>query len=397
MGKAKRHHRKAEAAGKYSLVVAPENVWPALTGLRGLAALGVLLFHSFLLAGSPGSVPAPLSWLFRIGWSGVDIFFTLSAFLLTMPFVAARAAGEAPPALRNYWRHRAWRVLPAYYVQLVILFALSLAGMKAAGYWQPPGAAGLAVNALFLYDLVPLVGPAVPPWWTLPVEMGFYLVLPAFVPLLTPRRWPWLLAAIVASLAWRWWILSAGFGAVEAAVWANHLPGRLHQFLLGMLAAWVFVRWRLLFQRWTPLQRDMVAGLAAIAFLASPVLALPSLGQLYTGLPSIEPLLFGWHLIAGVLVSLMLVALASGPSRLGRLLSAGWLQVLGLVSYSLYLWHYPVLLALREALGGYGAVKLEFWPFLFHALLFSLLAAAASWWLVERPAQRRSRRDKMPA
>jgi peptidoglycan/LPS O-acetylase OafA/YrhL len=56
-----------------------------------------------------------------------------------------------------------------------------------------------------------------------------------------------------------------------------------------------------------------------------------------------------------------------------------------------------VLLGLREGLGGFKAVTADFWPFMFYALLFSLLAAAASWWLVERPAQQRARRDKIPA
>ena len=71
--------------------------------------------------------------------------------------------------------------------------------------------------------------------------------------------------------------------------------------------------------------------------------------------------------------------------------------MLGLVSFSLYLWHYPVLLALRDGLGGYVAVKADFWPFMFYGLLFALVVAMASWWLVERPAQARARRAKMPA
>jgi peptidoglycan/LPS O-acetylase OafA/YrhL len=55
------------------------------------------------------------------------------------------------------------------------------------------------------------------------------------------------------------------------------------------------------------------------------------------------------------------------------------------------------MLVLREALGGYLPTQAQFGSFAFYAVLFSLLAAAASWWLVERPAQRWARRDKMPA
>ncbi len=400
MGKSRQKHRRAAAERLASTQAAAGHVerhWPALSGLRGLAACGVLFLHVYILAGAPASVPAPLAWLFAIGWSGVDVFFTLSAFLLAMPFVAARSEGLPEPSLRSYWRNRAWRILPAYYVQLALLFVFALAGARWAGYWQGADARSLAVNALFLYNLVPLAGPAIPPWWTLPVELGFYLLLPWFARLLTPARLPWLLLAILASLAWRWWLLGAGLARAEEVAWVEHLPGRLHQFVIGMLAAWAFVRWRGQFQHWSPAQRDLVAGLAAALFLALPALSLPVDGLPYGGSPSASPLLFGWHLLASLLVAAMLVALASGPSRLGRLLAAGWLQALGLVSYSLYLWHYPVLLALREALGGMAAVGADFWPFAFYSVLFSLLLAGASWWLVERPAQRRAGRDKITA
>ena len=397
MGKSKQRHRRAAEARRATAVAPPSYHWPELTGLRGLAAAMVLLFHVYVLSGSPPQVPAPLAWLGAIGWSGVDVFFTLSAFLLSIPFLRAQQAGEPTPSLREYWRHRAWRILPAYYVQLAILFALALAGAAAASAWKEPGAASLIVNALFLYDLVPLASPALPPWWTLPVELGFYLLLPAFVRLLQPGRWPWLLLAIAASLAWRFWLIHAGLDRAQEVAWIEHLPGRLHQFLLGMVAAWVLLRHRTLFAGWPRWQRDAVAALALLIFLALPALALPVTGRPYNGAPMPQWPLLCWHLFASLAIGLLLVVLAAGASSVGRALSASAFQGLGLVSYSLYLWHYPVLLALREGLGGYAAVKADFWSFAFCGVLFSLLVALASWWLVERPAQRYGHRDKMPA
>jgi peptidoglycan/LPS O-acetylase OafA/YrhL len=402
MGKSRQRHRQAAAARvaaeqqRTHPATLPSH-WPALTGLRGLAAVGVLFLHAFTLAGHPPGVPAPLAYLCNLGWSGVDVFFTLSAFLLALPFVQAQERGGAGPPLGEYWRHRAWRILPAYWVQVLLLFALALAGFAAASMWRSPDTASLLRNAFFLYNLVPGYGAAVPPWWTLPVELGFYLLLPWFARLLQPGRWYWLLLAIAASLAWRWWVMHAGFGREQQVYWADHLPGRLHQFVVGMLAAWAFVRGQAVFLAWSPLRRDLLGLGALAAFLALPMLGFPADGRVYTGAPSAHPLLLGWHLYASLAVAVLLLALASGPSRLARLFGAGWLQALGIVSYSLYLWHYPVMLALRDSLGGYWKVQAEFAPFLFYALLFSLLAAAASWWLVERPAQQRARRDKMPA
>jgi len=254
----------------------------------------------------------------------------------------------------------------------------------------------VAANGLFLYDPVPLAAPALPTWWTMPVELGFYLLLPWFARLLRPGRWQWLLLAIVASLAWRWWVLHAGFTRPQEIAWAEHLPGRLHQFIIGMLAAWALWRWRAVLAALSPLQRDLLAAGAVLLFLALPALAIPQLGAVYGGAPMANGLLFGWHLYASVVVALLLLALASGPSRAARVFGSDGLCALGLVSFSLYLWHYPVLMALRESLGGFQAVRSEFGPFMFYGLLFSLLVAGASWWLVERPAQQRARRDKMP-
>jgi peptidoglycan/LPS O-acetylase OafA/YrhL len=76
-------------------------------------------------------------------------------------------------------------------------------------------------------------------------------------------------------------------------------------------------------------------------------------------------------------------------------LSSAPLRFLGTISFSLYLWHYPVLLALREASGDYGALHADFWPFFWPGLLFSVLVAAASWWCVERPAQLWGHRVKL--
>ena len=398
MGKSRQRHRRAAeekaAAAQQGERDYGHGYWPALTGLRGLAAAGVLLFHVRVLGASTLQLPAPVDWLLQAGWSGVDVFFVLSAFLLSLPFVDALERGAPEPRLREYWRHRAWRILPAYWVQVAILFACAIAGARIS-YWYSPDAASLAVNSLFLYNLVPPAAPALPPWWTLPVELGFYLLLPLFARLLTPSRWYWLLLVIAASVAWRWYVASADFTRAEQVAWGNHLPARLHQFLIGMLAAWALLRWRAWLAAFTPLQRDLLAVASTLVFLLLPALAMPYTGRPYGGAPMAQGLLPAWHLFSAVLVALLLLALASGPSLVARVLGAGWLQALGLVSYSLYLWHYPVLLGVREALGGYQAAQAQGGTFAFYALLFSLLVATTSWWLVERPAQRRARRDKM--
>lgn len=371
--------------------------WPALTGLRGIAALAVLFFHAHVLAGKPPSVPQPFAWLFSSGWSGVDIFFTLSAFLLTIPFVRAEAGLGARPSLRAYGQHRLLRILPAYYAQVAILLALGLVGFGAPLAWSDVTFTSIFANVFFLYGAVPALVPQVPPWWTLPVELGFYLLLPLFAKCLRPGRWIWLLVGISASLAYRFWLMHAGLTRAEEVAWVEHLPGRLHQFLIGMLAAYAFVRLQARAALPKARTADILALTASVLFLLLPALGFLVSDRAFQGAPVRDPLLLCWHLFASVVVATLLIALAAGAPRIGRLFSSAPMRALGLISYSLYLWHYPVMLALREGLGGYLAIRDDFWPFFVYSLLFSLIVAGVSWWLVERPAQRWSRQVKLTA
>lgn len=368
--------------------------WPALTGLRGLAALAVLGMHAFVLAGSPASLWPPFAWLLAMGWSGVDVFFTLSAFLLTIPFVEAEKAGQPPPDLRRYGLRRLLRIVPAYYVQIAILLSLGAFAAQTTVAWASPSLGGVLAHALFWINAWPIVPAQVAPWWTLPVEMAFYLLLPLFARFLRAGRWPWLLLIIAASLLYRVAIMQAGLSRMQEVFWVEHLPGRLHQFLIGMLAAYALVRAPAMLQ-FSRARLDALCTAALVAFLLLPALGFLHGNKAFQGAPVNDMLLLGWHLYASVLVALLLLALVAGAPSWNRVFSAAPLQALGWISYSLYLWHYPVLLALRESMGGLIAVQADFASFFVQGLLFSTLAAIASWWLVERPTQHWARRATM--
>ncbi len=354
--------------------------------------MAILLLHAYTLGGQPGSLPGPVAWLFRMGWSGVDAFFVLSAFLLSLPFLRAQTNGQQISLRRYAWR-RVLRILPAYYAQIVILL---VAGVLGAGWaWRDPSLPTLLAHALLWLNAWPLVHPQLPPWWTLPVEAGFYLLLPLFARLLRPERWPWLLVFIALSQAWRITLMHAGLTRGEEIAWVEHLPGRLDQFLVGMLAAYFWTRRAHAGALPSGKQADVLAIMATIVFLALPGVGLIVGDRPFAGAPVASPWLLTWHVYAALAVAALLFALASGAPQLGRLLSATPLQFLGTISFSLYLWHYPVLLALREAAGGYGAVQADFWPYFWPGLLFSILAATVSWWCVERPAQQWGRRVKL--
>ena len=370
--------------------------WPALTGLRGLAALAVFFFHAYTLAGAPATLPRPFAWLAQMGWSGVDVFFTLSAFLLTVPLLEAkRESVLAGPDLHAYATRRVARIVPAYYFQMFCLLAMAWIGVRSEIAWASPGFGELVAHLTFWLNAWPFVAPHVSPWWTLPVEMGFYLLLPWLATLLRPGRLRWIMILIVASLAYRFAVMHAGLPRGQEFMWTEHLPGRLHQFLIGMLAAYAFVQHRDLVARWTAVRADALGIVSALLFLILPALGYFADGRAFSGAPTASPLLLCWHLFASLLVALLILALVGGSRWLVRALASTPLQFFGWISYSLYLWHYPVLLAVREAQGGFVAIRGDFFPFLFLGLLFSVIAATASWWMIERPTQRWARRATM--
>jgi peptidoglycan/LPS O-acetylase OafA/YrhL len=362
--------------------------WPALTGLRGLAALAVFCLHAYYAAGSPDTLPAPVTWLFSMGGSGVDVFFTLSAFLLTVPFALAMLDAAPAPDLREYARHRLLRIVPAYYAQIAILIGLAAVGVTQGWVWSGATLGSVLAHLTFYLDAWPLVAPHNPPWWTLPVEMWFYLLLPLFARCLQPRRWWWLLFGIAASLVYRYLLMRTGSGLTlgRQSNWGDQLPGRLHQFLIGMLAAYAYVRLKAAGRLPAGRLADALGLISVVVFLALPALGFAVTGQVYLGLPNPNPFLQAWHLYASLAIAVLLIALAAGAPWLGRVFSWPPMRGLGLISYSFYLWHYPMQIAVRNSL-GYENVRNDFWTFYVYSLLISVLVALASWWMIERPAQ----------
>lgn len=220
--------------------------YPALTALRGLAALWVLLYHAWVEA-VPRWMALPLGFTelnltpyFSLGWIGVDVFFTLSAFLLTLPFAAARAQGLVQPGIGRYLQRRCLRILPAYYAQLALMLVFIY---LTEDRWALQGRALAAHLVMYLNIGTQPVPPLVGVWWTLPIEFSYYLLLPLLLPFMHGRRVMLLLVvAIGATLAYRWGMFQYAQGRTisEKVLLMEQLPGRLDQFVLGSLAAvWV--------------------------------------------------------------------------------------------------------------------------------------------------------------
>jgi len=372
----------------------------SLTGLRGIAALFVFVFHYGYF--NPGirldlSIPViggVLQFPLGFGFAGVDLFFVLSGFLLSLPFARASLSQAAQQPLKRYYKRRLLRVFPAYYAQLAIILMVGTWFLT----WKPLDTTSLLAHLLMFFNIGwNPVQPMVGIWWTLPVELSFYLLLPLISSFMRPGRWLiFMPACILLSLLYRFWCADHFAAAPEGAVFlaASHLPGSLPEFLLGASAA-LLVQWLDLRSIKRPaawlLDGLFLAGAALVSIWFWNVM-LPNGDVYWSGHWSmvIAPLALGTAL------SLMVMSLYWG-SRIGRVLFANpVVYFFGLISYSLYLWHFIVLQQADFVLGATFTAMHGFPKFLL-SLLLVVLVSAVSYYVFERPFYRLGARRKISA
>ena len=353
----------------------------ALDGLRGLAALGIVVLHVWMFdhgdangGFNPQSVEDMAMNELRLG---VVLFFVLSGFLLYRPFLAA-ARGERPfPALRSYARRRAARLLPAYWFALAGSFAL-LAWLD---HPLRTSVGELPVFLLFGQNYLAETAKHLdPPMWSLAVEVSFYAALPlvGFLALRAgPRRRAQLALCgglALAGLAYTTASIAFAFPWTATAT----LPIHLTEFAAGMAVA-VLLHDRVLARR---------TGLVLIGAGAALVLANAAWHELTAEAATPQRILR--DLPAAFGFALIVAAVAGAPLR-NRALVAAPVRALGTLSYAIYLWHYVAIMYLR-AEGHWPADMVEA---LALTLALTVPVSALSWFAVERPALRWAKRPRL--
>jgi peptidoglycan/LPS O-acetylase OafA/YrhL len=349
-----------------------------LDGLRGLAALYVLLFHSWLLAFRHfprNTGPAYLTWA-MYGRLSVVFFLVLSGFSLAL-FPAAnqwRLGGTA-----RFLRRRAWRILPAYWAALAISLVVAVF-IAAATHKGPPNHRSLAVFGLLLQDFVKARTPN-GALWSVAVEAELYLLFPLF--LLIRRRLGALMLLAVVTVPVLLLSLTAPHGTPPEGD-TGLTPHLAPVFVAGLVAAGVVTasaRFRALPWLWL-----------ALAACAPVLLLIYAKGSYWTGHHY-----FWIDLAITPGLTMLIVAVATRPAgALTRLLSSRPLARLGKISYSLYLIHLPILTVLAKKVAPH---HVERGPHTYAFLVvvgvpLSLLAAWLFAAVFEIPFQRhRSWRD----
>jgi peptidoglycan/LPS O-acetylase OafA/YrhL len=321
-----------------------------LDGIRGVAIALVVGFHAMGTFTPPRL--HPLLWPLAGGTLGVDLFFVLSGYLLVTSW-------ESKRSLRTFWRRRLTRIFPAYWLSLAILIPLQAPHLL----HELPHIALFASLQTFLVPRLPWAVNA--SYWSLTPEIHFYLLLPLIYAVLTKlgaRRTLVILFAI--SVAWRI------FSTSHYHFPADLLPGRIDQFAIGMAAATAGEGARAFAQRW-----------CAVAAGVALAIALPLYGWIFWTTGGDPPHLFEAlaHPAVGVLLGIAFLRLRF--SGRVRALESKPIVALGAVSYSLYLWHLPVLMLVHK-IGRAG-------PHLVAGVVAALIVAIVSYFAVERPLLRR--------
>lgn len=325
-----------------------------IDGLRAVAVLAVILYHAHI----PG---------FRGGFAGVDIFFVISGYLITRIIDREARLGEF--SFARFYEHRARRILPALSVMLAASAAAALCILLPGDlrqFSQSLAATALFVSNFFFWrsmdyfsqpaELMPLLHS-----WSLAIEEQFYIFFPPLM-LLLSRRTPRHAQAAILLLT---------LGSLAVMVVASASP--VASFFLTPMRAWELGLGALLAVGAFPrignaAIRQILALLSLAAILASIV-----------WLDSESSFPWPWALLPTVATAIFLHANDGVSTWAGAALSRPPVVGVGLISYSLYLWHWPLF-----AFARYVSGPLSGWQTAV-VLMASLLLAILSWRFVERP------------
>jgi peptidoglycan/LPS O-acetylase OafA/YrhL len=338
----------------------------SLDALRGVAILLVLFHHTYIPAQWSGAAAPFARVAYRFGWTGVDLFFVLSGFL-----VGGLLLGELHERgtvdVRRFLVRRTFKIWPSYFALIGVVWLLT----STIDPPRDPAKAFKHIVPNLLHVQNYWISPRIQTW-SLAIEEHFYLLLPFLLALIARRRRPGVPLAVLATLllvgclTLRIRLLAAGVTSATDFVFPTHL--RLDSLFFGVLIAYVYrfhpQRLRML-APWRPVL--LALGLACVLPMAiidlhfSPFVVTAGFSLLYLG--------YGALLVAAVLPSLFA---STSTARSGRMVLT--LAAVGRVSYPMYLWFFDVQGAFRHA----GLPP--FAPAWLVAMTGSNAAAQAAWW-----------------
>jgi peptidoglycan/LPS O-acetylase OafA/YrhL len=349
---------------------APATRIPALDGIRGLAISLILWLHA-----TPSNFPKhpALNWIVKMGgfsWSGVDLFFVLSGFLIGGILLDA---AESPNYFRTFYIRRAYRILPLY--ALLLLMGLAI---ERTVYWLPQYV--LMLQNFWMAFIGTFGISALSMTWSLAIEEQFYLTLPLVIRFTPRRRLVVGLASVIALAPLVRWIAYHafayhGFKGRIVAMYAL-TPCRADGLCYGVLAALAFrtpCLWSKLVER-----RKYVYAALALCAIAGLVILLGKSEAFPYG-----PFGLGYSFVAAFYCLLLVSVLLS--ARLSRIFSWAPLRGMGIIAYGVYLFHGAFIDAFRWLAARLFSSHLGYSIAAPVAVVAVIPLAALSWKFFEKP------------
>jgi peptidoglycan/LPS O-acetylase OafA/YrhL len=313
----------------------------SINGLRGIAIVMVVIFHLLIGYFKPSGPLPPFTAdfqahgfvalgeaLLREGWVGVNLFFILSGFVLYLPYrLGDRVMNTKADAL-TFYRHRAFRLLPLYYI--VVLVAITLHSSFPIGDKKWILETGGLFSTLFIASPHGFFPPSNGVLWSVAVEIWFSVLFPFLLFGMKKIRIEWLaLASLIvcgASNVIGDMIPITNVGALRPLT--NGLLGRCHEFILGMLVCEIYVRMQ---------AREIHRAAWSFGMICAAVSAVAAMVAMDRALSPLD--LTSTMLWVDISFSALLLAIVVNGGWVAKVLEIWPLQVLGCACYSIYAWH----------------------------------------------------------
>lgn len=317
---------------------------PALDGIRALTVLAVVWYHVWQQSwlsplikykSSGRSIYLSLDFIPRTGYLFVDMMLLLSAFCLFLPHARAAVSGAPVPSVPGFYKKRIARIVPSYYLSVLILFIYAVLKNQYSGV--PEAARDLLATLTFTQTLVPSVyiGTRINGvLWTAAIEMQFYLIFPllAFAfrkkPVLT-----YLGMVLLGSVYLRFFVLTH---EPLMRLTLNQLPGFFGVFANGMASAYLFVYCS---EKIRSSSVPKAVGWGSCLLLLLAVYLLTKIQHSAARAETVQVFQAQYRFLLSLVFSAMLLSASFGGTVIRTVLGNPVMHFFAAISYNLYIWH----------------------------------------------------------
>lgn len=375
-----------------------ETYHPAADGFRALAMLGVMWYHIWQQSWlSPRfelfGVEFDFTHVVRSGYLFVDVFLLLSGFLLFLPYAKSAYDHTPSPSIGAFYKKRTVRILPPYYLCILILFISAVIGKEyyTRGEMLRDIFSHLTFTQVFFTDTY-LFSHLNVSLWTIAIEVQFYLIFPFVARAF--KKYPLLIYGVMTliSYVYRVHIVSP---MEDTQMYLNQLPAMLDVYANGMLAGYAYVGAA------RTLKPNKALGLLSTIAMVFLMIAIHSLfeGQTYeNGYTRIRLGQMERRYSLSFYMALMLIVSAFALSPVKFLFSNRFMRFLSAISFEAYIWHSVIALKLKKwRIPAYiaeenpqmaGEVSWQ-WKYTICCFVFSLLLGTILTYLFEKPISRK--------